>query len=65
MVYLARLGVERGCRRFEWAVLDWNASAIAFYQGLVVTVLPEWRITRVTGSSLALLAAQPLLPIKH
>ena len=28
---LAGIARERGCGRFEWAVLDWNASAIEFY----------------------------------
>jgi len=65
LVYLARLAVERGCGRFEWTVLDWNASAIGFYQQLGAQVLPEWRITRVTGSALASLAAQPLLPTER
>jgi GNAT superfamily N-acetyltransferase len=64
LIHLARLAVERGCGRFEWAVLDWNAQAIGFYQLLGAQVLPEWRITRVTGAALAALAAQPLLPSK-
>jgi hypothetical protein len=50
---LAGIARERGCGRFEWAVLDWNASAIAFYQSLGATVLPDWRIARVTGDALA------------
>lgn len=62
LVHLARLAVERGCGRFEWTVLDWNAPAIGFYQQLGAQVLPEWRITRVTGAALRSLAAQPLLP---
>ena len=62
LVHLARLAVERGCGRFEWTVLDWNAPAIGFYQQLGAQILPEWRITRVTGVDLASLAAQPLLP---
>ena len=61
LVHLARLAVERGCGRFEWTVLDWNAQAIGFYQQLGAQILPEWRITRVTGAALAALAAQPLL----
>ncbi len=65
LVHLARLAVERGCGRFEWTVLDWNTSAIGFYQQLGAQVLPEWRITRVTGAALASLAAQPLLPTKR
>ncbi|MEO8137076.1 MAG: GNAT family N-acetyltransferase [Betaproteobacteria bacterium] len=57
LVHLAELAVTRGCGRFEWSVLDWNEPAIAFYQSLGATVLPDWRITRVTGSSLLALAA--------
>ena len=61
LVHLARLAVERGCGRFEWAVLDWNAAAIGFYESLGAKVLPDWRITRVTGAALTCLARQPLL----
>ena len=50
---LAELAVARGCGRFEWAVLDWNASAIAFYETLGAKVLPDWRIVRLVGPALA------------
>ncbi len=53
---LAALAVERGCGRFEWSVLDWNAPAIEFYQSLGATVLPDWRIVRVVGPALDALA---------
>ena len=53
---VARLAVERGCARLEWAVLDWNASAIAFYGQHGADVLPDWRLCRVTGDALARLA---------
>lgn len=49
---LAGLALGRGCGRFEWSVLDWNAPAIAFYQALGATVLPDWRITRMVGTAL-------------
>ena len=49
---LAALAVERHCGRFEWSVLDWNEGAIRFYQGMGATVMPEWRICRVTGDAL-------------
>ena len=49
---LAALAVERGCGRFEWSVLDWNADAIRFYERMGATVMPEWRICRVTGEAL-------------
>ncbi len=55
-VHCASEAVRRGCGRFEWAVLDWNASAIAFYEALGATVLPDWRIVRVLGEPLHRLA---------
>lgn len=56
---LAALAVERGCGRFEWSVLDWNASAIAFYERMGADVLPDWRICRVTGDALRALGTGP------
>jgi GNAT superfamily N-acetyltransferase len=50
--HLGALAVERGHGRFEWSVLDWNQHAIRFYQGMGATVMPEWRICRVTGDAL-------------
>jgi len=50
---LGRLAVERGYGRFEWSVLDWNVHAIRFYERTGATVMPEWRICRVTGPALA------------
>jgi GNAT superfamily N-acetyltransferase len=49
---LAALARARGCGRFEWAVLDWNAPAIGFYRRMGATLLPDWRIARVTGEAL-------------
>ena len=60
LVHLAQIAVARGCGRFEWAVLDWNSTAIGFYESLGATVLPDWRITRVTGEALERLAATPV-----
>ncbi len=50
--HLAQIAVERGCGRFEWSVLDWNAPSIAFYEAMGATVLPDWRIVRMTGETL-------------
>ena len=52
---IARVGHiarERGCGRLEWSVLDWNADAIAFYEGLGATLMNEWKLARVTGDAL-------------
>jgi GNAT superfamily N-acetyltransferase len=54
---LAALAVERNCGRFEWTVLDWNQPAISFYEKMGATVLPDWRVVRVTGDALDRLAA--------
>jgi GNAT superfamily N-acetyltransferase len=53
---IARIAVNRNCGRLEWTVLDWNESAIGFYQHLGAAVLPDWRVCRVTGESLTELA---------
>lgn len=49
---LAALAAERGCGRFEWSVLDWNANAIRFYERMGATVMPDWRICRISGAAL-------------
>src|SRR5471032_2292608 len=54
---LAALAVERECGRFEWTVLDWNQNAIGFYEKIGATVLPDWRIVRITDDALATLAS--------
>ena len=56
--HLGALAVERGCGRFEWSVLDWNENAIRFYEKMGATVMPEWRICRVSGESLQAFAAR-------
>src|SRR4030095_3232706 len=56
---LSGLGRGRGCGRFEWSVLDWNASAIGFYERMGATLLPDWRIVRVTGDALARFGQDP------
>ena len=55
---LARIALERGWGRVEWAVLDWNAPAIGFYKGLGATLLDDWRICRLTGDALVQLASE-------
>ena len=58
LLHLAKLAVERGCGRLEWAVLDWNAPAIGFYENLGARMMNEWRTFRLTGDSLTSLAAE-------
>jgi GNAT superfamily N-acetyltransferase len=53
---LARLAVERGCGRVEWAVLNWNQPALDFYKRLGAVPLDEWCTYRLAGDSLRRLA---------
>jgi GNAT superfamily N-acetyltransferase len=50
--HLGALAVQRDYGRFEWSVVVWNEHAIRFYKGMGATVMPEWRICRVTGDAL-------------
>jgi GNAT superfamily N-acetyltransferase len=56
---VAEIATKRGCGRFEWSVLDWNTPALRFYEGLGATIMPDWRIARVTGAALQHLGAPP------
>jgi GNAT superfamily N-acetyltransferase len=47
MRHLRALAVDRGCGRFEWLVLDWNAGAQALYERVGARQLAEWRLCRV------------------
>ncbi|MEV4180923.1 GNAT family N-acetyltransferase [Streptosporangium canum] len=57
LIELARICVERGYGRFEWAVLDWNTPSIEFYRALGAEPLDEWDTYRLTGPALEKLAA--------
>jgi len=49
---LAAIAVERDCGRVEWAVLDWNAPAIAFYRSLGAAPMHDWTVFRLEGAAL-------------
>jgi len=54
---LARLAVERDYGRMEWAVLDWNAPAIGFYEKLGARPMSEWTVYRLSRETLRRLSA--------
>jgi diamine N-acetyltransferase len=56
---LARTCLDNGYARFEWAVLDWNAPSIAFYESIGAEIKGEWKICRLSGAALARLAGEP------
>jgi hypothetical protein len=54
---LAKIAHDRGCGRMEWAVLDWNESAIKFYRSLGAKPMDEWTVFRLTRDEIAKLAS--------
>lgn len=58
LAHLARIAVQRNCGRMEWAVLNWNAPAIAVYRAIGAVPMDEWTVQRLTGEALATLAAR-------
>ena len=59
---LARIAVERGYARVEWAVLNWNQPSIDFYASLGAVPLKEWTVYRLAGPALHQVAAGPPRP---
>ncbi len=53
---LARRCRDEGLMRLEWAVLDWNAPSIAFYDGLGASAKTDWITRRLSGDALERLA---------
>jgi GNAT superfamily N-acetyltransferase len=52
LAHLARIALDREYGRLEWAVLDWNADAIRFYDSLGAVPMSDWTTYRVTGDAL-------------
>jgi GNAT superfamily N-acetyltransferase len=60
---LAAIALQRGCGRLEWAVLDWNAPAMAFYDRHGASAVDDWRLRRLDGDALQRAArGEPLGP---
>ena len=53
---LARRCAAEGLARLEWAVLDWNAPSITFYEGLGARPMNDWTVYRLSGDDLQTLA---------
>ncbi len=60
MAALAERCIAENLARLEWAVLDWNAPAIAFYDRLGAEAKTEWITRRLSGAALARLAVRDL-----
>ena len=55
---IASAAREEGLARLEWAVLDWNAPSIAFYQRLGARPMDDWTVYRLAGDALLALGAE-------
>src|SRR6266566_1964449 len=59
---LARIALERGCGRMDWAVLTWNELAISFYKQIGAKHMDDWTMFRLTGDALAQMAGERKKP---
>ena len=57
LAHLARRCVTEGLGRLQWAVLDWNAPSIAFYDRLGASANTEWITRQLDGAALEALAS--------
>lgn len=49
---VARVGVRRGCGRFEWTALHWNKHALDWYRKLGARTMDEWVLLRLDAAGL-------------
>lgn len=49
---------QRGYRRLEWWVLDWNSPALRFYESLGAMPMAEWTVHRLEGPALSQMASR-------
>lgn len=55
---LAQRCIEADLGRLEWAVLNWNAPSIAFYDSLGASAKDDWTVRRLDGEALVKLAEE-------
>lgn len=56
LAQLAQIAIRENCYGMRWQVLDWNQSAIDFYEKLGAKVMREWLDVRLSGEPLEELA---------
>jgi len=44
--------LQKGIKRVEWVVLDWNKPAIAFYKSTGAVMLEDWNICQINNQSI-------------
>ena len=50
--HIAKIAALKDCGRFEWSVLNWNRSAIEFYESFGAKPQNEWIIYRLDRKAL-------------
>jgi len=58
----AEIAEARGCRRMDWAVLDWNEEAIEFYEDIGAEPLDDWTIMRLDEAGIEAVAEASSTP---
>jgi len=56
LVELAKIALEKGCARMEWAVLDWNQPSIEFYKSIGAKPMSDWTNFRMEHPAIEKLA---------
>lgn len=51
-LHLVQIANQKECGRMEWSVLDWNQSAIQFYQSLGAKGMNDWTVYRLDENAL-------------
>ena len=44
--------LQKGIKRVEWVVLDWNEPAITFYKSTGAIMLEDWNICQINNQSI-------------
>jgi GNAT superfamily N-acetyltransferase len=44
---IAKIAIDKDCKRIDWLCLDWNVKAIDFYEKIGATNLSEWKLFRL------------------
>jgi GNAT superfamily N-acetyltransferase len=53
---VGRIAESEGCHALRWEVLDWNQSAVKFYESLGAEFLDAWRLVLLKDDGLRRLA---------
>jgi GNAT superfamily N-acetyltransferase len=58
LAHLAVIAQEKGCKRMEWLVINWNTPAHGFYTSIGAVPLDAWTMWRLPEEGIAALATQ-------